>query len=631
MATRALTVLLACACVLGAAAPATAEMADAPWPPRTGPGQLYAHFGEEHYNDADGGTLLPKVVEQVARYKPVLVTTSGDKGDDGEVEQLEGWAKVVHHFDEAGVAYLAGAGNHDRKAPPGAPGGTVGLFFLTTPDTFDNYKAVFATRPYPMGDGAPYQAPAHPAFAPLVRPADDPAGAAATYAVDVGTTRWIFLDNSCWSLTGCDPFQARADGGTGSQLAFLREKAQQATDAGRTVFVVMHIPTKDPRDQSYTDLTARNHVMGKGVTTDNGEFESIAAATGVDAVFVGHIKGQFLYRGRGEVPYYIDGGAGGELYTTGPVGTDHGYWHGYRLMRVDGKRLTTDTVPIFIENGITIAGPDTVQRGQTGRFEAFGRQPVFNDPAKVQHLELRDPSPTAPGSGGLMGGWWASIIVYGGPLLLLGFFLLAVTRLRLLERRPKVAIGATAGFVVLSGFAAAAVAQREVPTATPRESLPVPARIWTSDNARVLAPAPMQDDDPRRDEATQTIGGGFIGRCPGTTRVSITSGWERTTKVVTVPSRGGSLVRSVRQTARVASRGRRVAVARVVPTQPVVVRVRVKRGKRVVSTLAHRCGLAPTVARWTPKRSAARGRYVVEVAVFSDRKPQMRRFTVRVR
>jgi hypothetical protein len=260
MATRALTVLLACACVLGAAAPATAEMADAPWPPRTGPGQLYAHFGEEHYNDADGGTLLPK---------------------------------VVHRFDEAGVAYLAGAGNHDRKAPPGAPGGTVGLFFLTTPDTFDNYKAVFAARPYPMGDGAPYQAPAHPAFAPLVRPADDPAGAAATYAVDVGTTRWIFLDNSCWSLTGCDPFQARADGGTGSQLAFLREKAQQATDAGRTVFVVMHIPTKDPRDQSYTDLTARNHVMGKGVTTDNGEFESIAAATGVDAVVVGHIKGQF--------------------------------------------------------------------------------------------------------------------------------------------------------------------------------------------------------------------------------------------------------------------------------------------------------------------------------------------------
>jgi hypothetical protein len=63
----------------------------------------------------------------------------------------------------------------------------------------------------------------------------------------------------------------------------------------------------------------------------------------------------------------------------------------------------------------------------------------------------------------------------------------------------------------------------------------------------------------------------------------------------------------------------------------VVVRVRVKRGKRVVSTLALRCGLAPTVARWTPKRSAARGRYVVEVAVFSDRKPQMRRFTVRVR
>ena len=631
MARRPLSVLLACACALTAAAPAAAEVAPQPWPPATGPGQLYVHFGEEHINDDDGGTLLPKVVEETARYKPVLATMSGDKANDGQVDQLAAWKKVMGALDAAGVPYLAGAGNHDRTSPPGSPPGTqgtAGLFFLTTPESFDIYKAVFADRPYPMGDAAPYRAAP---FAPLTRPADDPRGAAATYSVDVGTTRWIFLDNSCWSLTGCDPFQARADGGSGGQLAFLRERAQQATDAGRTVFVVMHIPTRDPRDQSYTDTTARNHIMGKGVSADNAEFEAVAAQTGVDGVFLGHIKGQFLYRGRGDVPYFIDGGAGGELYTTGPIGTDHGYWHGYRLVRVDGRRITTDTVPIFIPNGITIAGPDRIERGQTGRFEAFGRQPVFNDPAKVEHLELRDPSPTRPSSGGLLRGWWGPIVLYGGPLIFLGLFLVGVTRLRLLERRPKVALGATAGFVVLSGFGAAAVAQQEVPTTTPRESLPTPARIWTSDNARVLAPAPMQDDDPRRDEATQTIGGVFVARCPGTTRVSVTSGWERTTHVVTVPSRGGSLVRSVRRTAVSARRGTSVNLARIMPTQPVVVRVRVKRGRRTVATVAHRCGLKPVVARWTPRRTAARGRYAVEVAVFSDRKPQVRRFTVRVR
>jgi hypothetical protein len=40
-----------------AAAPDRAK----PWPPRDLPGKLFAHFGEEHVNDADGATLLPLV------------------------------------------------------------------------------------------------------------------------------------------------------------------------------------------------------------------------------------------------------------------------------------------------------------------------------------------------------------------------------------------------------------------------------------------------------------------------------------------------------------------------------------------------------------------------------------------
>ena len=133
--------------------------------------------------------------------------------------------------------------------------------------------------------------------------------------------------------------------------------------AGRLAFVVMHMPTQDPGDQDYRDTIAFNHVMGKGVTTDdNAKFEQVAEAGGVDGVFVGHIKGQFLYRGGGNIPYYIDGGAGGELYTQGPVGTDHGYWHGYRLIRASGGRFRTDSVPIFVHGGISVVGPSRLAR-----------------------------------------------------------------------------------------------------------------------------------------------------------------------------------------------------------------------------------------------------------------------------
>ncbi len=620
---------LALALTAGAlASPAAAERAPTPWPPADGPGDLFVHFGEEHFNDADGKTLLPKVVEDSARYEPALVTMSGDKGEDGEAEQLEGWKEVMHAFDKAGVPYLAAAGNHDRKAPPGAPGGVVGRFYATTPDSFDEYKEVFKDRPYPMGDAEPYRAPG---FAPQSRPADDPAGAAATYFADVAGTRWIFLDNSCWGLSSCDPFVARADGSNTTQLEFLRSRAREAKSAGKVVFVVMHMPTRDPRDLSYANPETFNHVMGKGVSPDNDAFERIAAETGVDGVFVGHIKGQFLYKGRGGVPYYIDGGAGGELYIQGPVGIDHGYWHGYRVMRVDGSRIETDAVPIFVENGITVEGPDRVDRADVATFRAFGRQPVFNDPAKVERLELADPDPVPPPERGMFAGALGDVVIYGGPPLLVLVLLLGVTRFRVLERRPRVALGATAGLLVLSGAGAAAVAQQQdVPTRTGKDALPAPARIWTTDNARVLAPVAASQDDPRRDPATQTAHGRFVARCPGTTRVSVTSGWERTTKVVTVPSRAGAITRGVARGERRAPRGRTTTVARIRPAQPAVVRVRVRRGKRVVKTISHGCTGRPVAARWTPSRSAKRGLYDVEVAVFSDRKPLVRRYAVRV-
>jgi hypothetical protein len=384
------------------------------------------------------------------------------------------------------------------------------------------------------------------------------------------------------------------------------------------------MPTQDPRDQSYADPISVMHTMGKGISPDNAELERRAEALGVDAVFVAHIKGQWQYRGRGGIPYYIDGGAGGELYTTGPVGVDHGYWHGYRLVRVDGERIATDVVPIFVENGIALRGPERLAQGESAGFEAFGRQPVFNDTAKVEALELRDPDPVPKQGGGLQLG---PGFVFLLPPLLIALAALA-SRIDLVRTRPAVAAPALA-LVVLGGLVAVAGAQRGEPTSTPKESLPNPARIWTSSHPLVLEPVASNSEDPRRDPRTQTQDGTFRARCPGRARVSIRSGWEAAARSVTVPSRQGRIVRSIRFAPR--RRAVRLRLA-----QPARVTVRVVRGKRVVRTLRRECAGAGLLrARWRGKvdggRRARPGRYRLRVTVKSDRKPVMRGKLVRVR
>jgi len=365
-------------------APALAAVPEEPWPPASGPGVLFAHYGEEHWNDDDGELLLPEVVEDTRRYRPAAVTMSGDKANDGTVEQLERWRSFMDPYDAAGIPYFAGVGNHDRKAPPGVPGGLSPRADLT------NYKNVFAGRPYPFGDAPP---PSDPRFAPKARPANDPPGASSSYSFDLANVRWIFIDNSCYSIVNCDgdqnPPLPDAEGNR-SQYDLLRKRAAEATARGMLVFVVMHMPTQDDRP-GHSNPTPSAHTMGEGSSPDNAMFEQVAAEAGVDGVFLGHIKGQWLYEARG-VPYYTDGGAGGEVYVGSgeKVGVDSGYWHGYRLVRVDGSRVITDSVPILSPDGITVSGPAALDRGQAAEFSATGRQPTEEGP-KVEALELRDP------------------------------------------------------------------------------------------------------------------------------------------------------------------------------------------------------------------------------------------------
>jgi hypothetical protein len=587
---RLMVVLLA----LVLAPAAHAETAKHPWPPADGPGALYAHYGEEHVTDIDGAVVLPKIVEEVVRYHPALVTMSGDKTDDGTTEKLVPWRDVMKAYDRAGIPYMAGVGNHDGKQA--TPEAITDQAAGSTPlRDISFYKQVFAERPYPMGDAAPY-----PGLAPAARPAGDPEGAATHFWVDHGNVRWIFVDNSCYGISNCDPLQNPPDDSGRDQYTFLRDAATEAGAAGKVVFVVMHMPTRDPRDQRNAYYTSVNHNMGKGASPDNQRFETEAESLGVDGVFVGHIKGQFLYRGAGDIPYYIDGGAGGELYSSGPLGVDHGYWYGFRLLRVDGTRVTTDVVPVITPGGIEIAGPRALQPGELPvRYEATARQPASKSSrAVVTSLELRDPDPV-PRSGDALVVPWRTL-AWMAPLLL--FVVLPGRRL----------VAVAVVVAAMLGVSGLAMAQRSEPDDTPKESLPNPARIFTSGDPLVLSAVASETDDPRRDPARQTADGRFRPECPGRTRVSVTSGFETKAIDVVVRSRPGTrIVRSVRR------RGRRSAVVRL--RQRAAVRV-TRRGRRISAVC-----LAP--GRHVVSLGRRRG--VVKVKVTSDRRAVVKRFSVR--
>lgn len=376
-------ILASAACLALGAGSAAAAPPDR-WPPVKGSGDVFVHFGEEHLDDDDGATIFPKIVADSIQWSPAYVVTSADKTSNGTEENLLAWKEVMSAYDRAGIPYFAAVGNHDRAALPGFPNGVSPLSPLGP------YPSVFADRPYPFGDAAP---PA--GFSPAARPAEDPAGASSHYAFDYGNVRWLVLDNSCFEFSVCDrsqnpPFE---DGET--TFGFLQQQAAEAEKAGKLVFVNLHIPTQDPRP-GHTQPTPQPHTLGEGTSTENGRFEDAAAAAGIDGVFAGHIKGQWIYEAQ-KVPYFTDGGAGGEVYVgdAEEVGVDYGYWHGFRLLRVTGNNVVTDAVPIFVPGGITVTEPKRAAIGDEVQMEAFGRQPTEIGP-KVEKLQLRSPDPKRP-------------------------------------------------------------------------------------------------------------------------------------------------------------------------------------------------------------------------------------------
>jgi hypothetical protein len=378
--------LLAATLALTIGLAGTAAAAPNRWPPVKGPGEVFVHLGEEHLDDPDGATIFPRVIADSILFAPDLVVTAGDKTSNGTEENLLSWKDAMAAYDRAGIPYFAGVGNHDRAALPGQPNGISPLSPLGP------YLTVFADRPYPFGDAPPI---GDPKFSPQARPASDPAGASSHYYFDYGNTRWILLDNSCFEFRICDRSQNPGYEGGETSFGFLTQAAEDAKKAGKVVFVSLHMPTQDPRPE-HSQPTPLPHTFGEGASSENTVFEDTAAAAGVDGVFPAHIKGQWTYVAQ-KVPYYIDGGAGGAVYVgdAEEVGVDYGYWHGFRIVRVDGTKVVTDAVPVFVPGGITVTAPTPAAVGDKVQLEAFGHQPTKIGPS-LEKLALRSPDPERP-------------------------------------------------------------------------------------------------------------------------------------------------------------------------------------------------------------------------------------------
>ena len=294
--------------------------------------------------------------------------------------------------------------------------------------------------------------------------------------------------------------------------------------------------------------------------------------------------------------------------------------------------MSTDVVPILDPGGITITAPPNVATGD--RVELLATGTLTKAVGESIELELRDPDPVAPtGRPGALASVGNFLLHRGGLMLVPALALILALALNALPpvRRRSAAIAPLAGVIVVGGLGAAALAAEDVPTSTPKDSLPNPARIWTSSNPLLIAPVASATDDARRAKRTQTADGAFKARCPGRARVKVTSGFEASSAAIEVASEKRPIIKGIR----VRGRG---AVVVLEQSAEILVRVRDRRGK-VVREVEHRCAKAGVHGfRWDGRvasggafADARPGRYRLEVLVRSDRRPIRRVGVIRVR
>lgn len=438
----------------------------------------FVHYGEGHHNEDGGPVANGEIFRQTNLYGAAFLAFSSDMATTGtEVQSFEdyidgGFSPICPKSQFSipcqtplQVPWFHSMGNHDRE-PLVGPGGLLSW-------ENDIYRQVFADNAGPWGEG-----PVPSGFVGMDRGGES--GALTHYWVDYGPVRLIAIDNSCHSITTCDALTI-VEQGTGtpvgqhpaeSQWDFLRRAAGEATAAGKLVFVFMHEPTRDPRYPLNVATISANHTMNKGVTADNQTFEALAAATGVDGVLLGHIKGNNTYEALG-VPYYIDGGGGGRPYLTTSLGTDFGGYYAYRLFRIGAGTIAgrwliplVDTFELRLGTQV-VTGSITVPKGQRIDLDAIVIQPRCSKPGVCSNQEIR------------------------------------------VELRPP---RPPAGF---------------------ESSVPQLAYVWHTSDPGVLAPVGSRVE-PGFDTATMSAEGAFDALETGTATVTIVTGWSRAQIQVTV-------------------------------------------------------------------------------------------------
>jgi hypothetical protein len=345
------------------------------WPAPVSDGTMdVAHFGEAHWNEGQGPLTMPVLVQDIVRADPDLLLFSSDIADIGTPDRLGCFRRIMTPIERAGIPWFGSPGNHDRVAIAG-PGGIAN-------GAIDIWRTAFGPMPAPWGDG---ESSDRKIVVPEREPSDGK-GASTHYYFDYGPVRRPFLrvivlDNSQHSLSTSDVDQYPAVGPgevDAGQLAYLYRVATEAQQKGLQTWVVMHQPTQDPRDPSNVHPVSVSHTMGKGASPDNRVFDAIAQLTGIDVVLLGHIQGNALYT-VGETEYFIDGGGGGSPYALHSVGTDTGYYYGYRLFRIDPKSGDHRTYFIPLIDNIEVDAPSRVEVGETLTLNAVARQPFDPD------------------------------------------------------------------------------------------------------------------------------------------------------------------------------------------------------------------------------------------------------------
>jgi hypothetical protein len=276
------------------------------------------------------------------------------------------------------------------QSPPGA----------TTPPSStavsnNLYLSEFKDAPLPWGAPDTGSTPAR-----NVCPAADTAGTATPtpgeartyYALDVGPSckthpqaRFVFINDSEYTVSSthdnpCTSAMSQSGCSSSStQLTWLLGELNQASANHEPSFVIMNVPTQDPRGVANLPATF--------TANDKNQIETALQQGPSTAAFASLVGGNLRYQTVGTltVPVFDSGGAGSPLgASTVSDLPSHGWYHAWLLVTVDpnpSKTPTVSSMPVLDSVAMSLATPfggwdgTAMRAGDPTYATAIGRVP----------------------------------------------------------------------------------------------------------------------------------------------------------------------------------------------------------------------------------------------------------------